>query len=320
MDYSQLEGWIWVNRDWLRAPDAKVHVLTHTLHYGTGVFEGVRAYLTDRGPAIFRLQDHTARLLQSAKLIEMQTEYTEAELNAVQVELFRRQGLQEGYIRPLLYYGTEGVGLGARELKSHALVAAWSWPSYLPKEAMVQGVRLITAKTRRPSPTAMIHHAKACGYYLNAVMARREADKAGCDEALMLDCNGNVAEGTGENVFLVRGGRLITPPTEHCLHGITRDTVIQLAAAHGIACEESYFGLQDVYDADEVFLTGTAAEVTPVAELDGKKIGIGSRGEMTALLQNDYIESVRGRMLDERAWLTYVDEASEVGDLKSARL
>ena len=309
MDYSQLEGEIWLDGEYVPARDAKVHVLTHTLHYGTGVFEGVRAYKTPQGTAIFRLQDHTARLLKSAAVIGMQVPYSFDELVEVQRELVARQGLEEAYIRPLLYFGAEDVGLGANNLGVHAMIAAWSWPSYLPQEARDRGLSMLTAAMRRPPADASMHQAKACGYYLNSVIARREAALADCDEALMLDSNGMVAEGTGENVFAVIRGELCTPPPLHCLNGITRQTAMALAEFRGYPVRECQLTRDQLYVADEVFLTGTAAEIMPVAKLDGRTIGSQAIRPVTQQVQSDYLNVVRGQLTDQWGWLTLVSDS-----------
>lgn len=305
-DYAELDGEIWLDGQWVDWQDAKVHVVTHGLHYGTGVFEGVRAYNTPQGPAAFRLHDHTERLFRSAHAVNLEIPHSPEELNAVQLEAVRRQGLDEAYIRPLVYLGTQGVGLKTAGLEAHAMVAAWAWPSYHDPAAMERGLKLITASIRRPSGDAMMHQAKATGNYLNAVLARHEATVGGFDEALMLDANGLVAEATGENIFLVRDGRLSTPPPVHCLDGITRRTILTLAREMGYPVEERTFSVDELYVADEVFLTGTAAEVMPVAELDGRPIGTGGRGPITEKLQKLYLDTVRGAEQGHADWRVLV--------------
>lgn len=300
------DGKIWLDGEFVEWRDAKVHVLTHTLHYGMGVFEGVRAYETDKGAAIFRLADHTKRLCRSAKIMGMPMPFSEDEINAAQVETIRQNNLASAYIRPMLFYGSEGMGLHAEHLSAHLMIAAWTWGAYLGADNMSRGIRVKTSSFTRHHVNSAMTKAKANGPYFNSMMAVTEANKAGYDEALMLDANGFVSEGSGENLFIVRDGVMYTPDLTSALDGITRRTILTYAQEMGIECHEKTITRDEVYIADEAFLTGTAAEVTPMRELDDRTIGDGKRGPVTEAMQSRYFDQVAGKRDDHAEWLTYV--------------
>ena len=304
MDLSQLTGSIWLDGELVPWGEAKVHVLTHTFHYGLGVFEGVRAYETaDQGACIFRLKEHTDRLFRSAKILQMDMPFDKDTLNEAQREVVRVNNLKEGYIRPMCFLGSEGMGLRADNLKTHVMVAAWAWPSYMDPEAMNRGIRVATSSYTRHHVNITMCKAKANGNYINSILALREALDAGFEEALLLDNEGYVAEGSGENVFLVRNGVLYTPELTSCLEGITRDSIIRIAEDQGLTVKEKRITRDEVYVADEAFFTGTAAEVVPIREVDNRTIGSGVRGPITETLQRIYLESVRGAQADYADWL-----------------
>jgi branched-chain amino acid aminotransferase len=303
---SDRDGWIWQNGKLVPWRDAKVHVLTHTLHYGVGVFEGVRAYDTPRGPCIFRLEEHTRRLFDSAHILDLDIPFTPAEVSAAQREVFAANGLREGYLRPMVYLGAEAMGLRAKGLSVNLVVAAWPWPNYMDPESRETGIRVRTSSYTRHHVNITMCKAKSNGNYINSILALHEALDSGCDEALMLDNEGYVSEGTGENVFVVRDGVVYTPELTSCLAGITRDTVITLARDAGLTVVERRITRDEVYIADEAFFTGTAAEVLPIRELDGRRIGSGARGAVTERLQSAYFEQVRGQRSTYPEWLTPV--------------
>ena len=298
------DGTIWFDGELVPWREAKVHVLTHTLHYGVGVFEGVRAYATDKGPAIFRLHDHTDRLFRSAHILNFPMPWSKDEINAAQIAVVRENKLKEAYLRPMCFYGSEGMGLRADNLKPHCIIAAWEWPEYMTPEARVDGIRVRTSSYTRHHVNITMCKAKANGNYINSVLALREALESGCEEALLLDNEGYVAEGSGENIFLVQGGKLVTPELTSCLEGITRATVFDLAAELGISVTEKRITRDEVYVADEAFFTGTAAEVLPIRELDGRIIGTGKRGKLTEKLQGMYFDQVMGRRPEHPEWST----------------
>ncbi len=300
------DGVIWFDGELVDWREAKVHVLTHTLHYGLGVFEGVRAYATDDGPQIFRLHDHTARLFRSAHILRFPIQFSEDEINAAQVTVVRENNLDEAYIRPMCYFGAEGMGLRAEGLQPHCIIAAWEWPSYLTPEAKVDGIKVRTSSYTRHHVNITMCKAKANGNYINSMLALQEAFESGCDEALLLDNEGYVAEGSGENVFLIQNGRLVTPELTSCLEGITRATVIDLARELSLEVAERRITRDEVYVADEAFFTGTAAEVLPIRELDGRQIGCGGRGPVTERLQSLYFEQVMARREQNKHWSTPV--------------
>jgi len=294
-DFADRDGWIWQNGELVPWRDAKVHVLTHTLHYGVGVFEGVRAYATPRGPCIFRLEDHTRRLFDSAHILGLKIPYSPDQVNAAQCEVFRANELEEGYLRPMVYLGSEGMGLRATGLSVNLVIAAWPWPDYMDADSRDKGIKVRTSSYTRHHVNVTMCKAKANGNYINSILALHEAVECGCDEALLLDPEGYVAEGTGENIFLVKHGVLHTPELTSCLNGITRNTILHLAAEAGIEVCERRITRDEVYICDEAFFTGTAAEVLPIRELDGRRIGSGKRGPVTERLQAVYFDQVRGK-------------------------
>ena len=294
---------IWMNGELIPWEDAKVHVLTHGLHYGTGVFEGVRCYKTPRGPAIFRHQDHLERLFKSAELYYMPLPYGLEELRAATHELVGRNGLEECYIRPLACRGYGTMGLFPLDSPVDVTIAAWAWGAYLGEDSLLNGIRAKVSSWRQFSAQSLIPHAKASGQYLNSVLAKIESHKAGYDEAILLDERSEVSEGSGENVFVVRDGVLITPhETAHILGGINRDSVIEIAADLGYEVVARPLARAELYLADEVFLTGTAAELVPVREIDDHVIGEGTRGPITAEIQRTFTDALRGRVERYAKW------------------
>ena len=306
MSFSDRDGVIWFDGQMVPWRDAQVHVLTHTLHYGLGVFEGVRAYQTNRGTAIFRLEDHTDRFFRSAHILGMKIPYDAKTLNDAQIAVVKENGLASAYLRPLAFYGSEGMGIRADMLKTHIAIATWEWGAYLGEEGLEKGIRVRTSSFTRHHVNITMCRAKACGNYINSILALQEALSAGADEALMLDSAGYVMEGTGENIFVIRDGAVYTPDLTSALEGITRDTVIRLIAESGLELREKRITRDEIYVADEVFFTGTAAEVTPVRELDGRQIGSGTRGPVTQMLQAKYFDCVQGRDSQHDDWLTFV--------------
>lgn len=300
------DGYIWLDGDMLPWREARVHVLTHTLHYGMGVFEGVRAYKTPRGTAIFRLSEHTDRLFRSAHILNMPMPYSREVINEAHRQVVRDNNLETAYIRPMCFLGAEGMGLRADNLKVHCMVAAWSWGAYLGEENMAKGIRIRVSSFTRHHVNITMCRAKANGNYMNSMLALQEALRDGYDEALLLDAEGYVMEGSGENIFIVRDGVLYTPDLTSALDGITRRTVMALCAELGIQVVEKRITRDEVYIADEAFFTGTAAEVTPIREVDGRVIGRGSRGPLTERLQSLYFDLVNGRRPEHPEWLTLV--------------
>jgi branched-chain amino acid aminotransferase len=298
---------IWHNGDLVAWEDAKVHVLTHGLHYGTGVFEGERAYATSQGPAIFRHHDHLARLLASAKLYYMPVAYTLEQLRSATHELIAANGLSECYIRPIIFRGYGQMGLNPLDCEVSVSIAAWPWGAYLGEEAATEGVRAKVASWRRISSDSLIPHAKASGQYLNSVLAKIEATKAGYQESILLDSRGFVSEGTGENIFVVREGRILTPPqTAGILDGISRKSILTIAGDLGIEVVERDVARAELYLADEVFLSGTAAELVPVREIDDQIVGEGIRGPVTAAVQRVFADALHGRDARYSEWLDVV--------------
>ncbi|WPL15147.1 Branched-chain-amino-acid aminotransferase [Thiorhodovibrio winogradskyi] len=306
MSMADRDGVIWYNGELVPWRDAQTHVLTHTLHYGMGVFEGVRAYETDRGAAIFRLPEHTERLFNSAHILGMKIPYDRDTLNQAQRLAVRENKLASAYIRPMAFYGSEGMGLRADNLQVHVIVAAWHWGSYLGEDNMNRGIRVRVSSFTRHHVNVTMCRAKANGNYMNSMMALQEALRDGYDEAILLDAQGYVMEGSGENIFLVRDGQLHTPDLTSALDGITRKTVIALAEDMGLKVHEKRITRDEVYIADEAFFTGTAAEVTPIREVDGRVIGNGGRGPITEKLQSHYFDVVHGRDPGHRQWLDLV--------------
>ena len=304
MSLAERDGVIWLDGEMVPWREAKVHVLTHTLHYGLGVFEGVRAYKTpDRGTCIFRLKEHTDRLFNSAHILAMDMPFDKETLNQAQRDVVRQNNLEEAYLRPMCFYGSEGMGLRADNLRTHVMVASWEWPSYMDPDARDRGIKVRTSSYTRHHVNITMCKAKANGNYINSMLALREALECGAEEALLLDNEGYVAEGSGENVFVVRDGRISTPDLTSCLDGITRKTIFALAEELGHEIVERRITRDEVYVADEAFFTGTAAEVVPIRELDGRTIGSGSRGPITEKLQSMYFDSVRGNRDQNPQWL-----------------
>ena len=303
---SDLQGQIWLDGTFCDWKDAKIHILTHTLHYGTGVFEGVRAYETEQGPAIFRLQDHTSRLFKSAELIGMNIPYSQTELMEAQCESVKINKLKNAYIRPLCFYGNEGMGLRADNLKVHASVSSWEWGAYLGEDKIKNGIKVKVSPFPKRAADSMLYKAKATGNYLNSMLALQDALSSGYDEALILDTENTVNEGSGENFFIVKNETLITPGLSTVLDGITRKTIIQLAADLEISTEEKKIELDEVYDCDEAFFTGTAAEVTPIIQINNESIGNRKPGKITSMLQENYFKLITGRYNRHSDWLTII--------------
>lgn len=301
------DGVIWFDGEMVPWREARVHVLTHTLHYGMGVFEGVRAYKTEKGTAIFRLNAHTDRLFESAEIMGMKIPYDSETLNAAQCASVNENNLDTAYIRPMCFYGAEGMGLRADNLKVHVIVAAWEWGAYLGKENLEKGIRICTSSYVKNDLNDSMFKAKANGNYINSMLALQEALGKGYDEAIMLDSAGNVAEGSGENIFIVKDDVIYTPELTAALNGITRNTIMALAKETGHEVCEKKLVINDLYEADEIFFTGTAAEVTPVREVDDRVTGEGSRGPVTEKLQTMYFDLVHGRLDTHQPWLTLVD-------------
>ena len=306
MSMADRDGVIWMDGEMVPWRDANVHVLTHTLHYGMGVFEGVRAYQTDKGTAIFRLQEHTDRLFRSAHIMNMPVSFDKETINEATRAAVRENNLATAYIRPMIFYGSEGMGLRADNLKTHVIIAAWEWGAYLGKEALEKGIKIRTSSFARHHVNVSMCRAKANGHYINSMMALQEALSSGCDEALLLDTDGFVMEGSGENIFIVRDGVLYTPDLSSALDGITRKTIITLAEDEGIKVVEKRITRDEVYIADEAFFTGTAAEVTPIRELDDRLIGSGARGPISEKLQRLYFDQVHGRRSEYPEWLALI--------------
>ena len=307
--FADRDGAIWMNGEMIDWRDAKVHVLTHTLHYGVGVFEGVRAYDTSRGPCIFRLHDHTRRLFDSAQILRLDIPFSESDLNAAQKDVFAFNDLDEGYLRPVAYLGSEAMGLRADGLTVNVAIACWPWPDYMDPQSRELGITVRTSSYTRHHVNITMCKAKANGNYINSIMALREAIDSGCDEALLLDNEGYVAEGSGENFFLVKDGVIHTPELTSCLPGITRDTVMVFARELNIPVIERRITRDEVYIADEAFFTGTAAEVLPIRELDGRVIGDGKPGSVTRRLQSLYFDQVRGKRDAHPDWHVLVTDS-----------
>ena len=297
---------IWKNGSLIKCDDSNVHILSHTLHYGTGVFEGVRAYNTDNGGAIFRLQDHTARLFDAASKLNIQIPLTADELNKAQIDVLKANNLNEAYIRPIVYLGNESLGIRATDLSVNVAVAAWEWPSYMSPEKKELGLSIIKSSHEQYSNSLHACY-KIIGTYINSTMALHEALSKGADEALLLDKNGNISEGSGENIFIVKNGEIHTPKTDYCLNGLTRQSIIQIAKDQNIKVIETNLKYEDLVMADEAFFTGTAVEVTPITSIDSNKIGSGKRGEISHILQQKYSEIVAGKDVAYSSWLTYID-------------
>jgi branched-chain amino acid aminotransferase len=306
MSMADRDGVIWFDGQMVPWREATTHVLTHTLHYGMGVFEGVRAYDAEQGTAVFRLREHTNRLFRSAHILQMAMPYDKETLIQAQLDVVRDNRLESAYIRPMCFYGAEGMGLRADNLKTHVVVAAWEWGAYLGKDNLERGIRIRTSSYTRHHVNITMCKAKANGNYMNSMLALQEALSCGYDEAMLLDNEGYVAEGSGENIFIVRDNVLYTPELTSALEGITRDTIMTLAAEEGLQVREKRLTRDEVYVADEAFFTGTAAEVTPIREVDNRVIGAGGRGPVTEKLQTLYFDQVHGRREDHPEWLTLI--------------
>ncbi len=297
---------IWMNGKMVEWKDAKVHFLTHTLHYGTGVFEGIRCYNTPKGPAIFRLKDHTKRLFYSASVVNMKIPFSEEEINEATLAVVRENELKECYIRPLVFFGYGNMGLSTVNCKVDVGIAAWPWGAYLGDEGINNGIRMKISSWIRPPTNIMPTHAKVCGNYVNSTIAKIDALNTGYAEAILLDLKENVAECTGENLFMLKDSVLITPPTDNTLDGITRKSMMTIAKDIGIEVREELFNRDQLYKADEVFITGTAAEATPVREIDNNAIGSGKPGPITKKLIAKYADAIHGKIPKYEKWLDYV--------------
>ncbi len=300
------DGLIWSDGKMVPWRDATTHVLTHTLHYGMGVFEGLRAYQTNQGTAIFRLLEHTDRLFNSAHIFMMKIPYDKATLIEAQLEVVKQNKLESCYIRPIVFYGSEDMGISAKNLSVHVAIAAWPWGTYLGKDSLEKGIRVKTSSFSRHHVNVNMCRAKSVTTYANSMLAHQEVVIDGYDEALLLDVGGYVAEGSGENIFIIKNNKLYTPDMTSCLEGITRASIIEFAGEVGIPVIEKRITRDEVYCADEAFFTGTAAEVTPIRELDNRVIGNGSRGPITTKLQTMFFDSVKGKSNNHTNWLTYV--------------
>ena len=303
--------WIWMNGEFVAWDDANVHVLSHGLHYGTGVFEGIRCYETDRGPAIFRHREHLERLARSAEMYYLPLGRSVDEIRDATHELIRRNGLQSCYIRPLAFRGYGEMGLYAKDAPVDVMVAVWPWGAYLGEEGKRKGVRAKVSSWRRISPNGLVPNAKASGQYLNSILAKTESANAGYDEAILLDEAGNVCEGSGENIFVVREGEIVTPPhTASILDGISRKSIIQIARDLGYTVVERDVARSELYVAEEVFLSGTAAELVPVREVDDHDLG--EPGEITRVIQAKFEDALHGRAQEYAEWLDLVEQPSKV--------
>ena len=306
MSMSDRDGFIWYDGELVPWRDATTHVLTHSLHYGLSVFEGVRAYNTDIGTAIFRLHDHTKRLFNSAHIYQMEMPYGQDAINAAQLEVVRKNGLESCYIRPLVFYGSEKMGVSPKGAKVHIAIAAWPWGAYLGEEALKQGIRVKISSYARQHVNVTMPRAKVASTYANSIIANAEALDHGYDEAILLDTDGFVAEGSGENIFIVKDGVLCEPEIASALTGITRSTIHALASDLGIPIQTKRLTRDDLYIADEAFFTGTAAEVTPIRDVDRRTIGSGTRGPVTEKLQNAFFDLVNGKNPKYHHWLSKV--------------
>jgi len=306
---------IWMNGSFIKWDDAKVHVLTHTLHYGTGVFEGIRCYKTDSGPAVFRLQEHVSRLFDSARILQINIPFTQESVADAIMETIRVNKIEACYIRPIVFLGYGAMGIFPKENPVQVSIAVWPWGSYLGEDGLNNGIRVKISSFNRPHVNSTMVRSKTTANYANSLLAKREALRDGYDEAMLLDTDGYVAEGSGENVFMVRKGVLKTPPLTSILEGITRDTIMQLAAERGMRFVEERFTRDELYIADEAFFTGTAAEITPIREVDNRSIGEGKPGPVTKELQTAFFDIVHGRDRRHTDWLTYVTAKQPAANL-----
>ena len=303
---AEKKGFIWFDGKIVHSNEANVHVLTHTLHYGLGVFEGVRAYETSEGTKIFRLNDHTERLFSSAHSVDLEIPYSIDEINKAQVEIVKINKLKEAYIRPMCFYGSGSLGLRADDLKVHTIVAAWEWPSYMAPEVFEKGIKVKISSYKRERGN-LVSRSKVNGNYVKSMMALKEALKEGYDEALLLDTENYISEGSGENLFAVKNDELFTPSLDASLDGITRKAIISLAEELGIKVNVKDLSESDITSSDELFFTGTAAEVVPITQVNNLKIGSGKRGKGTEVLQKNYFDQVRGKRSSFPEWHTLVD-------------
>ena len=306
MSMADRDGKIWKDGHMIDWRDATLHVLTHSLHYGMAIFEGVRAYKNPQGTAIFRLKEHTQRLFNSAKIFQMVIPYDMETIMAAQRDVVRANNLESCYLRPLAWIGSEKMGVSARGNTIHVSIAAWPWGAYLGEDGLARGIRVKTSSFTRHHVNVSMVRAKASGYYIKSILANQEVTADGYDEALLLDTDGYVSEGAGENVFIVKNGKIYTPDLASCLDGITRDSVLTMARDLGIEIIEKRITRDEMYCADEAFFTGTAAEVTPIRELDNREIGSGSRGPITEKLQSLFFDVVAGKAPQYNHWLTLV--------------
>lgn len=296
---------IWMDGKFVAWENAKIHVLTHTLHYGLGAFEGIRCYNTPKGPAIFRLNEHVKRLFQSAHIFLMEIPFTEVQIKKAIIDTVKVNKLKECYIRPIVYIGYGAMGLYPKDCPINVAIAAWPWGAYLGEEGLEKGIRVKISSFIRNHVNSNMSRGKICGYYVNSQLAKKEAISCGYDEALLLDTEGYVSEGSGENIFIVRDGALKTTPLTSILEGITRHSIITIAKDEGIEVKEERFTRDEIYIADEAFFTGTAAEVTPIRELDGRIIGNGRRSAVTKKLQSIFFDTVKGKNKKYKSWLTF---------------
>ena len=302
---AEKKGFIWFDGKMVNSEKANIHVLTHTLHYGLGVFEGVRAYETSKGTQIFRLNDHTERLFSSAKAVDIQIPFSVEELNQAQIDVVKKNNLKEAYIRPMCFYGSGSLGLRADDLKVHTIVAAWEWPSYMSPEVFEKGIKVKISSYVRERGN-LVSRSKVNGNYVKSMMALKEALKEGYDEALLLDTENFISEGSGENLFAIKDDQLFTPNLEASLDGITRKAIIALAEELGIKVSISNLTEEDILSSEELFFTGTAAEVVPITQVNKTMIGSGKRGKITEILQKNYFDQVRGKRTSFSEWHTLV--------------
>ena len=298
---------VWMDGEFVALKDAKINVLAHVVHYGSSVFEGIRCYETENGPAVFRLEEHMQRLIDSAKIYKMDIPYTREELVQAVIDTIKANNLKSCYIRPITYRGFGELGVNPLGCPIETTIAVWEWGSYIGEEEMENGANIGVSTWRKPAPNTFPAMAKAGANYMNSQLANLEAGEHGYDEAILLDYQGNVAEGSGENLFIVEGNKIVTPSLDSVLRGITRDTIITIAKDLGYEVKEEIIARERLYLADEVFFTGTAAEVTPIRAIDNRQIGIGKRGPITKEIQEAYFELVNGKAENDHGWLTYID-------------
>ena len=298
----------WLNGKYIQKEDAHISPLTHTLHYGLGAFEGVRSYAShdDSSVSIFRLKEHTERLFESAKIINVEINHSMDEVMEAQLGVIEKSGLKDAYIRPLIYLNDERLGLDIVDMKSHLMISCWEWPSYFGAEALESGIDVMVSSFTRQFPNSLMTKGKISGGYVNGVMAHDQAKRNGYQEAILLDTNGFVAEGSGQNIFLIKKGKVMTPELTCCLNGITRRSVMKIAADLGLEVLERHITRDELYTADEVFFCGTAVEITPIRAVDKIKVGIGKRGEITTKIQQNYLDAVRRKSDKYSDWLSKV--------------